>query len=365
MRNWSRLLAFFVVVLMAGLVPVLAQETSQASITLLTPDHPIAVEATFDVVVQVNTGSAPVDAAAVYLNFDPALFRIERVQPGTALPVFLQSVTDNVQGQLGFAAGQFAPNLPAGTFTLLTVTLRALAPAEAALITLEDSNPVRTTDLVLAGESVLESAVGAVVMVTNDAALLPEDVDAVRSSADQAVATGDLFALDPMAVEDELILATVSVPFSANMAAAEAWVADGGWAMETDGSGFAADGSAAATAANLRLLHPVSLAGLTDAQAEISYQLSAGAQARLELRTAGNPNWSTIAVLPASPELTSFPVSLNAYLGQTVQLRFVMDAAGVWSVDSLSVTGSLAGDGVAAPVAPEVVLPEVLPEAGG
>ncbi|MBL8132867.1 MAG: hypothetical protein JNL42_13490 [Anaerolineae bacterium] len=363
MRNWSRIITLLAVLMIAGVLPVFAQEQG-ASITLITPDRPIAVEETFDVVVQVDTGSAAIDAAAAYLSFDPAIFRVERIQPGTALPIFLQSVTDNETGRIGFAAGQFAPNLPAGSFTLMTITLRALAPAEAGLITLDSGDPVRTTDLVAAGNSVMSSAVGAVVMVTDDPALLAEDTTAARDSGQQAVETGALFSLDSAPLEDAFVLDTVNTPFTASMESLGVWAADGGWAVEADGSGISADaGSAAAVASNLRLLHPVSLGGLVNADVTILYRLVGdAAQGRLELRTAGNPNWSTIAVLPQTAEWSQFAVNLSAYLGQTVQLRLVWNGAGAWSVDSLSVNGVAGAD---APAAPDAVMPEVLPETGG
>ncbi|MCK6579967.1 MAG: cohesin domain-containing protein [Anaerolineae bacterium] len=362
MRNWSRIITLLAVAMIVGVLPVFAQEQG-ASITLITPDRPIAVEETFDVLVQVDTGSAAIDAAAAYLSFDPAIFRVERIQPGTALPIFLQSVTDNETGRIGFAAGQFAPNLPAGSFTLMTITLRALAPAEAGLISLDSGDPVRTTDLVAAGSSVLSSAIGAVVMVTDDPALLVEDATAARASGQQAVETGALFSLDGAPVEDTFVLDTVSTPFTASMDSLGVWAADGGWAVDADGSGIAADAGTAAAASNLRLLHPVSLGGLVNADVTILYRLVGdAAQGRLELRTAGNPNWSTIAVLPQAAEWSQFAVNLSAYLGQTVQLRLVWNGAGAWSVDSLSVNGVAGAD---APAAPEAVMPEVLPETGG
>lgn len=343
MRNSSRFILVLCLALIIGVLPAMAQE-GRAAVTLVTPDYPIALESTFDVIIQVETGGLPVDGAAAYLDFDPAYFEVVNVQPGTTLPIFLQSMTDNARGRVDFAAGQFPPDYPSGTFTLMTVTLRAVATVDAGLISLSTTGR-RETMVTFGGEAVTSNATGAMIMITRDAPPAPEALNLPSLGIEQPFDIGGSAPAEviglPDAVESapELILPTIAPPFSTSMDATDAWVADSGWSLTPDG-GVSGAAWAATGASALRFAHPIDLSGQTSALATFSSRLSGG-QGQVEIRTAINPQWRPIAFVTPSADWSSVAVNLADYSGQVVQLRFVSTAAdgvvGTWLVDDLSI----------------------------
>lgn len=368
MRNLSRFILVLGLALIIGVLPAMAQE-GRAAVTLITPNYPIAVESTFDVIIQVETGGLPVDGAAAYLDFDPAYFAVVNVQPGTTLPIFLQSMTDNTAGRVDFAAGQLPPAFPSGTFTLMTVTLRALAPVDAGLITLS-SDFRRETMVTFGGESVLSNAVGAMIMVSKDAAPAPENLTAPSLGIDQpfeigGIAPVEVIGLPETTPTEELILPTLVPPFSTSMDAADAWVADAGWSLSPDG-GVSGAAWAATGASVLRFAHPIDLSAQTSALVSFSSRLSAG-QGQVEIRTQINPQWRPIAFVAPSAEWSAVSINLADYAGQVVQLRFVSTAAdgvaGTWLVDDLSVAAAVPQ--VIAPAETAPVGAELAPIDGG
>ncbi len=335
-------------VLLVGIVPALAQN-GRASITLITPNYPVAVEATFDVIIQVETGGLPVDAAAAYLNFDPAIFRVERIQPGTSLPIFLQSGMDNTNGRVNFAAGQLPPAFPSGTFTLATVTLRALAPSDAALITLSDEL-ARDTDVVAGGASVIGSAIGSLITVSIDAPVQPENLSAPRNSIVQPLTGIEFQALDPAAVEDNaLLLETLTAPVALNTTLPNAWIADAGWALSVSEDGatgswaFSTGSTSTASLSALRLAHPIDLSAVVSPEVAFSYSLSGTTLGYIEVSIGSDSGWTKIASVAPAAGATQL-VDLSAYAGQTVQLRFTLESAVAgdgWSIDSLSIVDGM------------------------
>lgn len=371
MRNWSRYILVLGLLLLVA-VPAMAQP-GRAAVTLITPDYPVAVTSTFDVVIQVNPGGAPIDAAAAYLNFDPSLFEVVRVQPGTTLPIFLQSITDNSIGRVDFAAGQLPPTYPSESFTLATVTLRALAPVDAGLITLNvGSDALRRTDVTFAGQSVIANATGAVVMVTRDALPPPEIATAPRTGLELPVEIGAIepvTPLDQVAAPPEFTLAAVPPPFSTGMDAADVWAADGGWAQQLDGGVSGADWAASGVpgTSSLRLAQPIDLSTAPGAQVAFTYRMSAQASmGRLEIRTAINPTWRPLTQLSPAADWTPLVVDVSAYIGQVVEFRFVWESSegavgDLWALDNLSVVST----GVSAPIEAPAELPAAPEEAPG
>ena len=81
----------------------------------------------FQLRIAVQAGeSNPVDAAQVYLVFDPAVFAADSLTAGDTLEVPLQSRLNNDLGRVDYAAGTLDNPITA-PFTLAAVTFRALA----------------------------------------------------------------------------------------------------------------------------------------------------------------------------------------------------------------------------------------------
>ena len=99
------------------------------SIALETAVTAVAVGEEFDVSVRVRAGvTNRVDTVQVYLDFDASTLEVVSLGPGTRLEYQLQSVLDNSEGRVAYAAGTLgaAQQQP---FTLCTVTFRAKVPS--------------------------------------------------------------------------------------------------------------------------------------------------------------------------------------------------------------------------------------------
>jgi hypothetical protein len=125
---------------------------------------------TFEVAVQVQAGDQEVDAAAGYLNFDPALLQVVDLTPGPALNVELQNEFDNVAGEISYAAGKLTPPFPSGTFALYTVTLEAISGTPGTDLAFNLEAP-RLSDITFGGASVLDRTESGTVTVGIDAVL--------------------------------------------------------------------------------------------------------------------------------------------------------------------------------------------------
>ncbi|HXF64615.1 MAG TPA: Ig-like domain-containing protein, partial [Caldilineaceae bacterium] len=56
----------------------------------------------FDVAIQVQAGDQAIDVAGVFLNYDPAVLRLDSVTPGTALDTVLRNIFDNTAGTFNY-----------------------------------------------------------------------------------------------------------------------------------------------------------------------------------------------------------------------------------------------------------------------
>ncbi len=110
----------------------------------------------FDLILQVQAGAQPVDAAAAYLVFDPSALRVLSVTPGTALGTILQNEFDNADGRVHYAAG-LLDGTASGTFTLARITFQVIQATPDMRITLSSFKPYRS-DVTYQGRSVLARA---------------------------------------------------------------------------------------------------------------------------------------------------------------------------------------------------------------
>jgi hypothetical protein len=127
-----------------------------------------SVGGTFTVAVEVRAGAQPVDSVGAYLDVNPSLLEIVSVTPGSALPVVLENTFNASTGELNYAAGILTGTRPTGTFTLLTVTLRALQITAGAPISFHMSG-ARLSDANYLGGSVLHHVENGTVTTVNTA----------------------------------------------------------------------------------------------------------------------------------------------------------------------------------------------------
>ena len=124
---------------------------------------------TFDVAIEVQAGTQPVDGAAAYINFNTTYLHVVSITPGGALPTVLQNSFDNTSGQINYAAGTLS-NFPSGTFTLATVRFTAISVTPSTPLTFNTILP-RESDVTYGGSSVLDSLVNGTVEITYTATI--------------------------------------------------------------------------------------------------------------------------------------------------------------------------------------------------
>jgi hypothetical protein len=123
----------------------------------------------FNVSIKLRAGTQPIDGAAVYLNFNPSYLQVVSISAGSSLPMVIQNSFDNATGQVNFVAGALS-NFPTNTFTLATVTFKALAQTAYTSVTFSNVFP-RGSDVTFGGSSVLNSLGNGSVEITNTASI--------------------------------------------------------------------------------------------------------------------------------------------------------------------------------------------------
>jgi hypothetical protein len=89
----------------------------------------VSVGAEFTVRVMIRSGEQLVDAAQVFIDFDPAILEALEVIPSPDLPQELPlpiPKIDNQAGQINYVAGKLLGQLPSGVFTVMSIRMRAL-----------------------------------------------------------------------------------------------------------------------------------------------------------------------------------------------------------------------------------------------
>ncbi|MBK8027731.1 MAG: hypothetical protein IPK19_41710 [Chloroflexi bacterium] len=122
------------------------------------------VDGVFDVAIWVKAGALPVNTAAGYLDFDPALLQVEQITGGGTLTTVLANSFNNVSGQVNYAAGLFG-STATGDFVLATVRFRAEAPTLQTAITFNHVIPRQTDVFTEGGDSILAGVEEAIVTV--------------------------------------------------------------------------------------------------------------------------------------------------------------------------------------------------------
>lgn len=94
--------------------------------------------------IQVQAGNQEVNGVSAYIDFDPALLRINSITPVTAFPFTLQNSYDNNTGQFDYAVGSFTPPFTTGTFDLLQVEFEVIGEFTDTTIAFQSASPRRT-----------------------------------------------------------------------------------------------------------------------------------------------------------------------------------------------------------------------------
>lgn len=112
-------------------VPVAFGQVDAASFSFDKTTVPVSVDSTFDIQVQITTGTPQVNAADAYVTFDSTLLEAQTVTPGTFFPTVTNSITSGTVYISGIVNGP--GQAVTGTGTLATITFKGKANGTATL----------------------------------------------------------------------------------------------------------------------------------------------------------------------------------------------------------------------------------------
>jgi Peptidase family M23/Cohesin domain len=145
--------------------PTATPTTTTGSVLALVPAATtLSVGGTLAVAVEVRSGTQPIDGAAVYLDFDPAVLEIVSVIPSASLPISLTQKIDPLGGHLDLVRGAIS-SLPQGTFSLATVTFRARTAAPTGTSLSISRTTARPSDVSFGGVSKLGQTIPATLTI--------------------------------------------------------------------------------------------------------------------------------------------------------------------------------------------------------
>lgn len=167
----AMLLALVVGVAPAGAAP--SQQGGGLAIALVPGTATATVGEEFTLSVEVRAGGQVIDGASSFLNFDPAVLEVVSTTPNTSLlDTVVVSTFNNTLGEVDYAAGNLFPPTASGTFTILTVRLRAKAASGGASITFNTASPRQTAALIGGSSIVSVQTSGATVAVSGGATVV-------------------------------------------------------------------------------------------------------------------------------------------------------------------------------------------------
>jgi hypothetical protein len=141
------------------------QPPQDVAIRLSPPWRWVPKETVFDLDVVVTAKGTVVDAAAVYLDFDPQVLRVIRLTPGDVLTATTATSYNNALGHIGFAAkNESGAPYTTGSFVLVTITFQAIAETVSTRLVFRQESP-RRTDVVAGGLSILRTLADGEVVV--------------------------------------------------------------------------------------------------------------------------------------------------------------------------------------------------------
>jgi hypothetical protein len=111
---------------------------------------------TFTLMIKIQSGSQLIDGVQASLDFDPTKLRVDSLTGNTtAFPTVIQSIFNNTNGTIDYAAGILPPNLPiSGNVDIVAIHFTALDETPLTPLTFHHGLP-RDTEVTYGGGSVL------------------------------------------------------------------------------------------------------------------------------------------------------------------------------------------------------------------
>jgi len=137
--------------------------TQPPSIRILPSTKYASIGETFSMEVQIDTGSYSIDAAQVYIDFDPTYMQVQSMTGSVVLETEMQNTWDNVTGTLDYAAVSMGPSV-SGIFTLVTIEFQAMDETAGTPLVFHTEHP-RETKINLGADEVPSDKYGATVII--------------------------------------------------------------------------------------------------------------------------------------------------------------------------------------------------------
>jgi len=131
-------------------------------LVLLPSSQTVDVDDIFYITIQAQCNGQDVSGIDAFIDFDPAYLEVQSVTPGSTLPTVLQNNYDNIAGTIDYSAGKLGAPFPSDTFTVATISFKALNSVASTSISFSTSSP-RTTNVDFSGTSKLDELFGATV----------------------------------------------------------------------------------------------------------------------------------------------------------------------------------------------------------
>jgi hypothetical protein len=150
------------------------EATAGITLAILPSTNSVTLGDTFDFTIQANTGSQEIDAAGVYITFDPTKLAITTSNTlGTALPFEIENVFSNNSGTANISCVTLTAPFPSGIFTVVTLHFRAVG-----VTTSPTTISFNTIDTALAREGIphLDSATSATIMIISGTSVEEENI---------------------------------------------------------------------------------------------------------------------------------------------------------------------------------------------
>ena len=96
-------------------------------LVLLPPSQTVDVDNIFNITIQAQCNGQDISTVAAFIDFDPNYLEVQSVTPGPTLPTVVQNTYNNTVGTIDYQAGKLGGPFPSGTFTVATVSFKALA----------------------------------------------------------------------------------------------------------------------------------------------------------------------------------------------------------------------------------------------
>lgn len=130
-------------------------------LVLLPSSQTVDIGDIFDITIEARCNGQDIHGVDVFVDFDPNYLEVQSITEGSTLSDFVVSDYDNVQGTIDYSAGTWTEPLPCDTFTVATISFKALALTTPTTAILFSTTFPRETKAVYGADDITGTITGA------------------------------------------------------------------------------------------------------------------------------------------------------------------------------------------------------------